>query len=110
MAWIVIGAGALVISVSIHVRHPLARTATRELVNGFVSNEVRGELRIGRIDVLETDRVVARHVEVFDPYGTRVASAREVVLVPDLDAALGGTLRFSSARLRHGWIRLITDP
>ena len=92
------------------MRLPIARDVGRDALNAFVSGEIRGELRVGRIDELSTEGAVARHVELFDPYGNRVAVADRVVLTFDLDAARAGTLRFSSAHLTGGTIRLIESP
>jgi hypothetical protein len=98
---------ALVASALFHLNLSIARRAAAVEVSTRLSALLEGELRIGRIDELSTGRIVARHVEVRDPSGTRVIVADRVELVPDLGAALEGYLRFSRARLDHGHVRLI---
>ncbi|MFW6051568.1 MAG: translocation/assembly module TamB domain-containing protein [Myxococcota bacterium] len=105
--WALIVLLAILGSVAFHGSLPLARRATAEGLGKFVSGEIAGELRIGRLDELGPHRVVARHVALYDADGRRVAIADTVELVPDLAAALKGTLRFGSARLRGGTVRLI---
>ena len=105
--WGVVGLCALSASVLYHAGLPITREIVRRTLQDFLSGEMSGELRIGRIDELGTDRVVVRHVQVFDPDGVRVAVGDRVVLVPDLAAARQGVLRFASARLSGGTVRLI---
>jgi hypothetical protein len=91
-----------------HLQTDLARRIASDLLTTFVSSEIRGSLAIGRIDRLELDRVVARHVALFDPTGLRIATADQVVLVPDnFLSLLDNRLRFKSATLKRGVIRLI---
>ncbi len=105
--WTVVAGLSLALSVAFHLGTPLARRAARITVSRFVTSQIRGALQIGRIDVLTFHRVVARHVILRDASGRRVAVADEVVLMPDVRAALHGTLRFAKARLHGGAIALV---
>lgn len=78
-----------------------------DAVNRFVSGEMQGELRIGRITDLGPWRVVTRDVDLFDPEGRLVVRADQVVVTPDLEAARQGRLRFSSAALTGGHVWLL---
>lgn len=113
LAWILIVPGALLLSAWLHLQwisEGVLRRGAAEMVSTFVSGEIEGELRIGRVTELSTTRIVTRNVEVIDPNGTRVAVADEVVLIPNLDSAFEGTLHFSHVELRRGTIRLIEVP
>ena len=52
IVWATIGVAALVGSIAYHLQLPMARQAARDVLNNFVSGEIRGELRVGRIDEL----------------------------------------------------------
>lgn len=106
VGWVVLLVGALVASLLYHVDLPLTRRVVRDALNDFVSGEIRGTLHIGEITELGPNRVVARDVEVLDAHGRRVCVGKRAVIVPDLALALLGTLRFSSARAEHVWVRL----
>ncbi len=108
--WLAVFAGALALSAWLHFDTAITRRVVRDLLNEFVSSEIRGALSIGRIDTLSKERVVARHVALFDPWGTRIVVADEVVLAVDFDAIVEGRLRFSSAKLRRGTVRLVRMP
>jgi len=99
---------ALASSAIAHLRTDLARRVARDLLTTFVSSEIRGSIAIGRIDRLELGRVVARNVSLFDPKGVRIVTADEIILVPDnLLSLLDNRLRFKSATLKRGRLRLV---
>ena len=105
--WLVMAPAALFLLAWAHLDSELAREAARELVNAYVSGEMAGELAIGRVEHLHRDEIVAHDVVVRDPQGREVIRGETVRIVPDLLAALDGTLRFSSARLDGGEVELI---
>ena len=108
--WLGVGAAALALSISYHVRLPLTRRVVAHAIGALVTEEIRGELVIGRIDRLELDRVVARHVILRDSDGVKVVVANRIEAVPNLGAFLADrTLRFDSARLDAGQVRLLPD-
>lgn len=99
---------ALGVSVFVHVRMPMVRPLLAVWSGHLVTQEIRGELRLGRFDAFAFDRVHASHVELFDPKGRRIVSGRRLVLTPDLRALTErGVLRFTSAHLQGGAARLI---
>ena len=92
LAWILIVPGALLLSAWLHLQwiaEGVLRRGAAEMVSSFVSGEIRGELRIGRVTELSTTRIVTRNVEVIDPNGTRVAVADDSYLIRN---ALGEVL------------------
>ncbi|MBI2895649.1 MAG: translocation/assembly module TamB domain-containing protein [Deltaproteobacteria bacterium] len=64
---------ALLMSLSIlHVRLPAGRRAAGRLIETLARDEIAGELRIGNIDSLATDRLVVRDLELADAQGRPV--------------------------------------
>lgn len=107
--WAAVSIAALVGSAIYHAQLPVARRIVRDVVNNFVSGEVRGELAIGRLDHVDLDHVVARHVTLYDGEGRRVIVADRVDLYPDFGALRSNKLRFRVSRLTNGTVRLIDD-
>lgn len=106
VGWVVLVVTSVVASLLYHEDFALTRRVARDALNDFVSGEIRGTLHIGELTEIGPTRVVARDVEVLDAHGRRVAIGKRVEIVPDLALALIGTLRFSSARAEHVWVRL----
>jgi hypothetical protein len=108
VAWTFAVVAALFLSALVHVRMPIVRPLLAAWTGHLVTGEIRGALRIGRLDAVSFHRVDARHLELFDVAGKRIVSANGLVLTPDLRALWErGELRFTSARLRGGTARLI---
>jgi hypothetical protein len=107
--WIATAAVVLVGSALYHIQLPLAHHIARRLTTRFVNGEIRGELQIGRIDVLRPDYIVARHAALFDGEGRRIIVADRVELVPDFAELRHKVLRFKLARAYHGTVRLVPN-
>ncbi len=112
LLWLVVGLVALVLSALAHAGSPLTRRVARDVVNQLASTQMRGVLVIDRIDELSSDRIVARHVALFDASGQRVVVANRLVVVPEPGLLLSllrdpNTIRVRSARLTGGVVRLI---
>lgn len=108
VAWTLGAVLALLLSVRVHVHMPMVRPLLAAWTNHLVTQEIRGQLRVGRLDAVAPDRVQASHVELFDPGGQRIVSGKRLVLTPDLRAIVEQrVLRFTSARLQGGAARLI---
>ncbi|HEX4352871.1 MAG TPA: hypothetical protein VHZ95_08160, partial [Polyangiales bacterium] len=107
--WIALAAIALAASVVYHLQLPLARHIAKNLTNAFVTGEIRGELAIGRLDVLTLDHVTARHVALFDGEGRRIITADRVELKPDFAMLRRGVLRFRVGQLYGGFVRLVDN-
>ena len=102
LLWLVVGPALLVASVFLHLDTPMAREVVRTTLNDYVSGEMAGELEIGHVEHIHLDEIVVRDVIVRDPQGREVIRGEKVTIVPDLAAAMDGTLRFSSAHLETG--------
>lgn len=98
---------ALAASLALHLEHPLARRVARDFTVDFVNGEIRGELEIGRLDVLTLDQIVARHVTMRDGEGRRIISADRVDIVPDFAKLRGGLLRFKVGTIHNAYVRLV---
>lgn len=107
--WTALFALALVVSAQIHLELPVARRLARTLTSQFVTGEIRGELEIGRIDELSLKHIVARHAMLFDGEGRRIISADRVELAPDFIQLRSGVLRFKTAKITGGAIRLVDN-
>lgn len=98
---------ALVLSVALHLQHPSARKVARDLTMQFVNGEIRGELEIGRLDLLTLDHIIARHVTLRDGEGRKIISADTVDLLPHFGQLRSGLLRFEVGRIQHATVRLV---
>jgi hypothetical protein len=107
--WSLFSAVALLGSASYHVELQLARRIARDVLNQFVTHEIRGELAIGRFDELSLDHAVARHVSLYDGEGRRIISAERVEVDPDLALLRHGILHFRVGRIYGGTVRLIAN-
>jgi len=107
LLWMVAFALALVLSVALHLQHPIARKVARDVTVQFVNGEIRGELEIGRLDLLTLDEITARHVTLRDGEGRKVISADRVDLVPDFEQLRTGLLHFEVGRIHQATVHLI---
>ncbi|HET8935302.1 MAG TPA: hypothetical protein VFN67_17760, partial [Polyangiales bacterium] len=98
---------ALAASVALHLEHPLARRVARGFTVEFVNGEIRGELQIGRLDVLTLDQIVARFVTLRDGEGRKIISADRVDITPDFAKLRGGLLRFKLGQIHKAHVRLV---
>ncbi|MDQ3037678.1 MAG: hypothetical protein M3Y87_35120, partial [Myxococcota bacterium] len=97
----------LITSIAYHSLLPRARGVVRELVEGLVNSTLRGDLEIGQVVQLDTDRIVARDVVIRDPQGRVVIRAEEVTLWPNYrDLLLQGRVHTYGARLERGEVHL----
>ncbi len=107
-AWLLAALVALGLSLYAHLELPIARSVAAVWLGDFVSDAVRGKLRIGRLEQLSTREVAARHVALWDGDGRRIVVGDRLVLAPDLGAFTErGVVRFASALLRRATVRLI---
>lgn len=106
-AWFLLCVGCLLLSAYLHLNHRAGLRLAASATNTLVSGEIAGRLAIGRVESIGLERIVTRHVALYDPTGERVIVADRVEIVPDLDAAKRGVLRFSHAELDRGTLRLI---
>jgi hypothetical protein len=109
LGWFGVAALALVGSALAHARTPLFRRAVADTASDWLSRELAGDIAIGRIDRLDPDGVVLRHVVVHDARGRRVLVADRLEATPDVPALLRGEVAFRRVALRHGTVRLITE-
>ncbi|HKP55559.1 MAG TPA: translocation/assembly module TamB domain-containing protein [Polyangiales bacterium] len=107
--WLLATLLAFAASAVYHAQLPLAHRIVRDVVNNFVTGEIRGELQIGRLDKVTLDHIVARWVSLYDAQGRRVIVADRVDLYPDFAALAGNTLRFKLAYLTRGVIRMVDE-
>jgi len=110
LLWLAFCGVVLIGSAAYHLQLPLARNIARDLANHFVSTEIRGELKIGRFDQLTSERVVARHVSLYDGEGRRIIVADRVELTPDLSQLRSGIVRIRAARITGATARLVDNP
>jgi hypothetical protein len=107
--WFLAALLAFAASAVYHAQLPIAHRIVRDVVNKFVSGEIRGELHIGRLDKVTLDHVVARWVALYDAEGRRVIVADRVDLYPDFAALAANTLRFKVAHLQRGVIHMVDE-
>ena len=107
LLWLVLAPSVVVLMTWAHLDSRLTREAARTKLNAYVSGEMAGALEIGRIEHLHFDEAVAHDVVVRDPLGRVVIQGATLRLVPDLAAAVEGTLRFAEAHLHSGELTLI---
>jgi translocation and assembly module TamB len=109
IAWTTFSALALLASLAAHTRTSLFLRAARDTTNSLVSEALAGEVSIGRIERLDLDRVVVRHVVIRDAAGRRVIVADRLEAVPAIAELLRGIIALDHVRLRGGTARLITE-
>ncbi|NOY90294.1 MAG: hypothetical protein GXP55_03720 [Deltaproteobacteria bacterium] len=107
LGWTLCFALAWTASLLVHLPTLRGRRVAARGLSTYISSQMAGRLVIGRIDELTSERVVLRHLALFDPAGRRVLTGDEAVVVPELSAAWAGTLRFRDVRLRAGTLRLV---
>jgi autotransporter translocation and assembly factor TamB len=105
--WSVAFVLALTLSVSLHLQHPIARRVARDITMQFVNGEIRGELEIGRLDLLTLDAIEARFVTMRDGEGRKIIVADKVDLVPDFGKLSIGLIRFEVGRIHNATVRLV---
>jgi translocation and assembly module TamB len=99
---------AVVGSSLFHLDQELGRRAARDTANWLVSDAIAGTFLIGRVDVLQPRRVIARDVRVLDAEGTRVLSVDYVEGTFDPWALLRGGVHIETARVLGASARLVT--
>lgn len=110
VGWTSLGVLALAASLVAHTRTGLFLRAARDTTNTLVSEALAGDLTIGRIERLDLERVVVRHVVIHDAAGRRVIVADRVEAVPNVRALLRGVVALDRVRVRGGAVHLITTP
>lgn len=76
------GSAALVLSAMLHLDTRLGRRALGDLLEAWIGGEIRGDLRIGHVDDVGRDRIVARDVLFTSPSGEPALRLDQVVLDP----------------------------
>ncbi|MEM9070162.1 MAG: translocation/assembly module TamB domain-containing protein, partial [Myxococcota bacterium] len=109
LLWLVVCVLAVVLSVSYHLSTQVARDKGRDLLNAYVSGEMRGTLEIGSFESLGLWGGVATDVDLIDPEGRVVLHAERVVIALDLAQLRDGVLRFPHGRVRGGEVHLYPD-
>src|SRR5262249_7302158 len=82
IVWTLLFAVLLVLSFLHHAELPVARRVARDLLNQAASAPIRGALLVNRFDQLDDEKIVARHVMLFDGDGRRIVVADQLTLVP----------------------------
>jgi hypothetical protein len=105
--WTAAAAVALAGSLALHLQLPIARRVARDITVQFVNGEIRGELQIGRLDLLTIDAITARYVTLRDGEGRKIISADRVELVPRFAQLREGLIRFQVGIIHRADVRLI---
>lgn len=108
LIWCSLGVIAVLAGLVLLTQTPYVQNTVGRRLGEYISGEIGGALTIGRIDELNLDRVVARHVSLLDAKGRRVIVADRVVLYLDIARLREGTLRFRRATLNNATVRLET--
>ena len=103
-------AAALTLALSIYMRTDAGRRSAAAQIEKVVTDNIPGQLRIGSVQHVGFDRVVARDVRFYHPSGKVVLLAKHAEVVPDLAMALSGKLGFERAAVDGGFIELAIDP
>ncbi len=108
--WVGVLCTSLIYSASFHLSSKLGRHVVRNMVNSFVSKEIKGDLSIGQIEKLSLDRAVVKNVKLYDHYGRVVGELATAIVYIDVPALAFGVLRFPSILGDQGRFTLIEDP
>jgi autotransporter translocation and assembly factor TamB len=102
-----LGAFALLLSLTLHLRLPLARHLAATWLTELVSGEINGALIISSFDSLAPGNIVARDLQLYDARGQQIIAADRLVLAIDFPALLSGKVAFASARLTSAKVELV---
>ncbi len=104
----------IIVGIAVGLRFFVDSTSGRELIarqlESMVSDQIAGRMRIGHIDRVSVDHVVARDILFSSPRGDVVLRVRWANLDIRLFDLLRGHIATSRARLRGGTVYLETDP
>jgi autotransporter translocation and assembly factor TamB len=98
---------ALLVSLTLQLRLPLARHLAATWLTELVSSEITGALIISSFDSLAPHHIVARDLQLFDSRGQQIIAADRLVLALDFSALLSGKVAFASARLTGAKVELV---
>ncbi|MFW6049890.1 MAG: translocation/assembly module TamB domain-containing protein [Myxococcota bacterium] len=110
LAWILVGAAALVASVVGHLHTDRAREVARDHALDLVNAGLVGRIEVGRVARLGPRHIRLEDVRVRDPQGRVVIEAATVAARPDLWSILRGVIRIEDVRIVDGSIRLHSTP
>jgi hypothetical protein len=109
LGWPALALFSLIASVLFHLDTNLGHRMGRDMLNEFVTGEMRGRLQAGYITQLRLWKTIVKDTFVFDIEGTPIIYGETIELGIDPIAALRGRLRFYYADLTTGWVRLIDN-
>jgi len=101
--------GALALSLQCHLHMQLTKRLVQRVTMNFVNREIRGALHIGHIEQLSFPHIVVRDAAVYDGEGRLIITGERVTLEPDFSKLLTGLVRFRSAHVQGGTLRLIDN-
>lgn len=110
LAWILVGLGALLLSVFAHLYSDLAERVGRHYALDFLDESFEGRFEVGRIARLSPSKIRLVDVAIYDPSGRKVLQVDEAVAEPDLRAILGGTILIDAVHVQGGHIRVLETP
>jgi hypothetical protein len=111
LAWGLVGLGAVLLSVWVHLAQEAGRQLLGEAVASWVTEKIPGSMSIERLAHVGPSRVVAEGVVFREPEkGRRVIALKEVELEPVLSALLDGEVRFTRGRIRGGSLWMVKPP
>ncbi|UJR79986.1 translocation/assembly module TamB domain-containing protein [Sandaracinus amylolyticus] len=107
LGWTLVLVLCLIVSAALHSLTGRMRLVARELIERLASGALRGDLEVGRIEQLDTDRIIARDVVLRDPQGRAVIRVDRLQIWPNYREILfGGRIHFLAARADHVEIEL----
>ncbi len=101
--------GALTLGAKLFLSSSWGRGVIASRVESLASGQIAGSMRIGGIDGIATDHVLAHDIRFFAPDGALVMDARRVDIDVRLLDLLRGRVEIASGDVRGGTIHLATD-
>lgn len=101
--------GALALGVKLFLGSDWGRGVIAARVESLASDQIAGSMRVGGIDSVATDHVVAHDIRFFAPGGALVIEARKVDVDIRLLDLLRGRIEIASGDVRGGTVYLATD-
>lgn len=107
LGWALTLVACLVASIALHTLADRTRSVARLLIEELASDALRGDIEIGRLEQLDTDRIVATDVVIRDPQGRAVIRAERLVVWPSYrDLIWNGVIRTEGARIENAEVEL----